>query len=914
MTTIPEWVPPAPPETEDPTPVTPAGTVNALASDTGRLQATFAGVGEPVTVCYGEKTLGGRLFASAASSWYWMFAYVLCLGEVEGFQAVYVDGTLRFTTGTHGQFETAPNGMRMTRYHGTDNQTASAAIQAYIAGYTDTLVVTQNGQTRGLAYVVLELLHGSFERAPEVQVVTRGLRVVDPRNGHQSAPVWSTNPASILWDFCESPVYGWNRTVDPASVQTIAEENAAQVGGADRHTLNLAIDTVQEVPRWVELIALEYAGCYVRLSSDPAYELEFASARQTAVSRSFTDDSVIGDIEIRGAGVARTPNRVTVAYTRTDTFPWSTDYETAETAEVVAGTETTVQQTVPFPGIHNAAEARRRAVERLNALRIERLYVTWVTEDAAIRQQVGDVVTMTHWRGLTNQPLRLKSVTMVDLGRWRISAHNYDPARFSDLVVSAPPTTPGTFEDPFDPPALTGSLFAEEVIAPDSTGVVVSRVRVRVPYQTWPYVRAFRITVVGGGSVITGDASPEGFEVDTEWLSEALDPLQGGPAGVVLRVTARIVSTAPGQVLGPTSGVSVTAFGRYAPPPDVPTLAAVWNEANRSVEVTAAPVVDIGRVEYLFRYSTDPVVKWEDAIRLGREASPTNRIVISGFAEEGGTTYYYFCKAYDNVRLQSVNATRTSLTIPDTANRPVLHEIWPENANLGNFGVYRVLGKGWRAITHEATLHTMTSRFGSNPAWDRPTEPWHYTPGTWAGGGSSSASETVDRGTDKVRLVSWQAETTEHGNVITPPSKVQYRTLSFNSLDELLAVTQENYVHRLLKTYTPTIYVDWDDFPNANYAVILRFPLVSTAVTRGHEVAGTVSLNTDNSPFTIRFAQAPAFVFSETPRLDFKTGVPTALDPPVGVGLLTLDNEQFEVVSEALTDQDFDLIWTAFGV
>ncbi len=156
--TIPPYIPP----------VTGAGTLNGQ-REISRQVKTIAAAGTTIPIVYGEAQIGGRIFAATFTGGFWYVGAVFCVGEIDSFTSLYLNGV--------DVKPATPAGMTITYYTGTTAQTADATLASAISGYTDTLVVTNGGGSVGLAYVVLKYNESHYSGFPTIMAKIKGRKI-----------------------------------------------------------------------------------------------------------------------------------------------------------------------------------------------------------------------------------------------------------------------------------------------------------------------------------------------------------------------------------------------------------------------------------------------------------------------------------------------------------------------------------------------------------------------------------------------------------------------------------------------------------------------------------------------------------------------------------------------------------------
>lgn len=156
--TIPPYIPP----------VTPADKLNGQ-REISRQAKTIAAAGTTIPIVYGEAQVGGRIFAATFTGGFWYVGAVFCVGQIDSFTALYLNGV--------DVKPATPAGMSINYYTGTTSQTADALLASAISGYTDTLIVSNAGGSVGLAYVVLKYSEAHYSGFPTILAKVKGRKV-----------------------------------------------------------------------------------------------------------------------------------------------------------------------------------------------------------------------------------------------------------------------------------------------------------------------------------------------------------------------------------------------------------------------------------------------------------------------------------------------------------------------------------------------------------------------------------------------------------------------------------------------------------------------------------------------------------------------------------------------------------------
>lgn len=613
--------------------IVPAAELNATAQPVSETQMTTIGDRARLRVLYGRVRVGAQVlnavpYGGAALA-------VQCIwgeGEISGIESVLLNDETPVPSDGH--------------YLGTTSQPVNAVLAYGMAqlgvSYTDTLP--------GIAYSVLRVPMDAA--GMEIAAIVNGKKLFDPRTG---LTAWSDNPALALADFLSSTVYGMGLAVDWASVTAVANACDELVSGVKRRRIGLVIDEVKTTQAWLNTLRT-HAGCWVVIDGGSAKLVpDRPRATDKTVSHSAGQIASLGKISKRGTSAL--PNAVEIIYTDTSTIPWREASVLSPTMGLPSGLP---PSQVALPGIQNAAQATREAIERICKLWLSDLSIELVLFDDGVAVEVGDVIEVTHPIGLSAKRLRVLNV-MNDYGRFRIAATEYDPAVYSD-AVAVDPTYPDTrFTSPASPPALTGLILAEELYQLEN-GNYSSRIRATWSAPTtYPYPHQIEVEVWGGG-VLLGS----GFTSQSEWASPAVQEM------VMYQVRVRIAGGT--GAAGTWAYATITALGKYAPPGNVPSISAF--EVGGEVRVTIGAAIDKDLKFYELRYDdgskTTPTYTWAEiwAAAVFVDATPAASGVGGFIASKSvpvGSWRLLVC-ALDSVDQYSAVPAMATVTITLDAN------------------------------------------------------------------------------------------------------------------------------------------------------------------------------------------------------------------------------------------------------
>lgn len=455
---------------------------------------------------------------------------------------------------------------------------------------------------------------------------------------------YTRTPADALADFIRSPVYGPGMRVDLRSLLQVISWNVETLAGPppeQRHLIDLALETSMPVEDWINVLR-DYAHCWVVPEGGTYYLIRDAN---DGVDGAFTADEIVaGTLQIEKRSSRNQPTVIEVTWTDTSVYPWRDVRETVYFPGVLGGTVARRMSRISKPGITRRSEAHRYAVERLNDATLSDVTIDFIADDTGTVVRPGGIYNITHPIGFTAKPFRVVRVRPMN-GRFRITANEFDPALYSNVVVTQPTIIDTTLPTPNNPPALTGLVATEDVVQ-TKDGLYISRIRIDWTEPTFPaaFIDSYRVVITDEGTVVHA-ANVSVRPVVTPSLKE-------------LRTYVASVSiiSATG-VVGPSAMVSITPQGKFLPPSDVTALTGF--EAGGRVFLSWAAAVDLtlDTIRYEVRYGPT-IATWEQASLLDRVSALT--FETPGFPSG---TYRFFVKALDSVGNYSNNAAYIDIIV-----------------------------------------------------------------------------------------------------------------------------------------------------------------------------------------------------------------------------------------------------------
>jgi hypothetical protein len=381
------------------------------------------------------------------------------------------------------------------------------------------------------------------------------------------------------------------------------------------------------------------------------------------------------------SGLGNRPNVVEIEYTNTASLPWRLDVARAATPAVLAGTEEPRISKVALPGITDYNQANREAIERLNNASLLNTQVQCTTFDESFRYRIGAIINVELTLGGILQPMRVIHTEARGDLNWNMALVDYDPAVYSNVVVTEPTYPDSRFPIPGDPPPAFALTMVEELFQLNDGSW---RSRMRVNWQRDATYLAFAnwfvlLETVDGLGVATQVF--QGTTLTEEYVSPAVQENQ------LYRFSVQMVSTL-GQ-RSSTATIELEALGKFLPPGDVPYLDAI--EAGGIVFLSWGVAVDIDQPLLVYELRYGPVgVTWDAATRLNILSSLA--YTAQGIPE---ATYDFLVKARDDTGLYSVNPARKTVRITSDAGTITIMSHVFVNPVMTNFAPIYTIANAW---------------------------------------------------------------------------------------------------------------------------------------------------------------------------------------------------------------------------
>ena len=416
----------------------------------------------PIPVVYGRRKLGGtRVFVetSGADNQYLYICLVLCEGEIEAIDDVYINDVLSTDSKYSGL-------VSIDKKLGTDTQTASSVL-------TPATSWTTSHTLKGVAYLGVRLTwdRDVFGGIPEITAVVRGKKVYDPRT---DTTAYRTNPAICLLDYLTNTRYGKGLPSSAfesgyTSWQTAANKCDTQVepytGGSDidLFSCNAVLDVSKPIIDNVKILLsgmqgqLVYTQGIYKLIIEDDYTATYA----------FTEDNILGGISVVGEKRKDRYNRVIATFANPSNN-WQQDQ--VEYPEAGSSTYTTLkaedegfelETRISLDTCTSIYQARNLAYTLLYRSRSQ-IKASFLATVDALQVAIGDIVTVTHSSlGWSSKKFRVTGLSLQADGNVGVSLHEHDATiypYYEGVEVPAAQTT--TLPDPFSVAVPTSVTIA----------------------------------------------------------------------------------------------------------------------------------------------------------------------------------------------------------------------------------------------------------------------------------------------------------------------------------------------------------------------------------------------------------------------------------------------------------------------
>lgn len=457
---------------------------------------------------------------------------------------------------------------------------------------------------------------------------------------------WSRIPADCLADFIASTTYGLGKTVDFASLFQCVLWNSELLAGPPsetRHQIDLMLDSSLPVEDWLNVLR-DYAHCWIVPEGSTYFLIRDAN---DGIDGAFTSAEIIQDsLQVRKRSARNQPTAVQVTYTDVSQVPWRDVPVTEWLPGVLGGTVPRRMSKISKPGITRLSEAKRYAIERLNDATLSDTMIDCVVDDSAMSLRVGGIYNFTHPIGFSAKPFRVIRCRPM-LGRYSITAVEFDPALYSNVVVTQPTIVDTTLPSPNNPPTLTGLTATEDVVQ-TKDGLYVSRIRVDwADPANFPvsFIDSYRVRIYDPTLTLVHSANV------------TVRPIVTPPLKELVTYTCFVAVVSATGIVGAEAAVSITPQGKLLPPSNVSSIAGFEAGGRVFLSWSAAVDLSLDTIRYEIRYGSTAST-WDTASLIDRVSALT--YATPGFA---AGVYRFFVKAVDSVGNYSTSAAYVDVIV-----------------------------------------------------------------------------------------------------------------------------------------------------------------------------------------------------------------------------------------------------------
>jgi hypothetical protein len=630
-----------------------------------------------IPIVYGTRQLGiTRIFleTSGTDNNYLYMASVLCEGEIESIDEIYIDDKLvtwasalshgtvtEVGSGDSNFYKDSTSHIQVQPFFGLDNQVSSSVLSTSTNWGT-------NHRLRGVAYLALRFTWNQdiFGQIPQVKVTLKGKKVYDPRT---TTTAYSSNPALCLLDYLRSERYGkglLNSAFEAnfQSFQDSADECETQVtpysGGSDINVFdtNAVLDSSQKIIDNVKKLLNPMRALFTYTQG--TYKLKIESTG-TAV-KTITSDHVVGGAKVLGERKNNKYNRVIGTFVNPDknwqqdtiSFPPADDSalpsEDQHATMKALDNDTLLEGNFDFPNVTSPYQAEDLCEIILKRSR-NQLQVQLRLTSEFLNLAIGDIVQIYYpTGGFNNKPFRVLGMTINEDLTVDVQLYEHQDNFYTWTSKAEAPTIADTsLPNPYSVQAPASLTLGDTLIEYNQTPLI-----------------ALDVTI---------GASPDSFvdyyqveyklSTDTNYIIYAQGSgLNHRVLNVIEQATYDVRVKAVNSLGVSSSYVSAqrTIVGSTEPPSDVEDFAC--NIVNSDAHLSWEQIPDLDLSHYQIRYSTlTEGAEWQNSVSLVEKVSrPATSITVPARV---GT---YLIKAVDKLNNYSVNSTNIATNISAIGN------------------------------------------------------------------------------------------------------------------------------------------------------------------------------------------------------------------------------------------------------
>ena len=631
-----------------------------------------------IPIVYGRRQVGiTRVFleSSGSDNTYLYMAGVVCEGEVEEIEEIYIDdkqvtfdgaltdGTLREVDSSDANFYKDSSHIQIQAFYGTDGQVASSIL-------TNSTNWTSNHKLSGVCYLAFRFKWNQdiFSSIPQVRVTLKGRKVYDPRD---ASTAYTSNSALILLDYLRDNRYGKGLPdsafeSDFASFKTSANTCETQItpySGAtafDQFETNAVIDTDQKVIENVKKLLNPMRSLFTY--NNGVYKLKIEGTGSSV--KTITADHVVGGAKVLGERKNNKYNRVIGTFVNPDKN-WQNDtisYPPADETNVATPFKhatmlaedngTLLEGNFQFPNVTNSfgAEALCEVILRRSRNQLQ-IQLTLTSE--FLELEIGDIVAITYPSGgFDAKPFRVLGLEInedltINVQLFEHQDNFYTFNTRNPLPTIADTTLPNVFT--VQPPA---SVNLDDQLIEYNDGTVIVALNITVGASPDSFVDYYQVEYK-----LASDSDYIIYAQGSGLNHRVLNVIDQNVYDVRVKAVSSIGS----------SSTYVTAqrtiIGAIEPPEDVQDFSC--NIVGQEAHLSWSQVSDLDLAYYQIRYSTvtDGTGDWANSVSLVTKVSrPATSISVPARV---GT---YLIKAVDKLGNFSSNATAIISNVTDVIN------------------------------------------------------------------------------------------------------------------------------------------------------------------------------------------------------------------------------------------------------
>ena len=687
-----------------------------------------------IPVVYGTRKIGGvrcLVETSGSDNTYLYIGLVLCEGEIESIEKIYIDDkevtwsgaltndTSRSVASSDGNFYKDSTSLIEVKAHtGTDAQG-----QCSLLGQLDSW--TSNHRLRGIAYLSLKLKwnQDAFAGLPNIKALVKGRKVYNAnldgsvtggsgshRQGDTSTWEYSDIPVWNLLDYLRNERFGKGLPDDAfdsnwADWQTAADVCTANVvnvsGGSNINLLNChaVIDTSRKV---IDNVRELTKGCRAFLPY-VAGKYKIIAETTGSASITLTEDDIIGGYNLSSESKSNKFNRVIVSYVnpdrnyQVDEVQWPEIDDSGYTSADQHATMKTadggflLEGRFDFTTITNKYQATELAEVICRRSRDSKglsLTVGFDAYDLAI----GDIVNITiSSLGYSAKPHRVIGITFNEDYTIDLSLVIHQDTHYTWASKNGAVATPSTnLPDPYSVSAPASITLTDELVE-YSDGVVLTRLNIVVGASTDKFVQYYQVEAkqsTESDYKIIAKASQLNYE-----MLNVVD-------GKIYNVRVKSINAL--GVSSTYTSENRTIVGATETPADVSSLS-VSMVGSEQLQLQWTPVADLDVSYYAIRYQdVSSGAGWNSSTNLTQVVRrKSNNVTVNA------RTGAFLIKAVDKLGNESDNEAIVYTNISGLEHYTVINTYNEETAWSGTFDGDCVNGQDSSDV-QIATLDTIT--------------------------------------------------------------------------------------------------------------------------------------------------------------------------------------------------------------